>query len=527
MTDEASITLTARNVVKTFGVTKILHGIDLDLAGGRVDGLIGRNGAGKSTLVNVLTGRLPADRGVVTVNGIVVPIHQPSDALNAGIVAVPQEIIMPMDMTVAEVVTFGSEPRRLGFLSITREEREVAELVSDMGIDIDVHERVRDLSVSLQRVVLVAQALYRKAQVLILDEPTAAMNAEDAERVMDVVGRVRDRNVAVLYISHRFDEIERICDRVTAMADGRVIDVMGGNEITHSRLVAAITGAEGLAVHGPRTVGANVEGETISFDAVSGQRLREVSLTIAPGEVVGIAGLAGSGVEEVFQFLSGFSGDATHGIVCAGTTAYTTPRHATNLGVAFLPASRARALLADESVLENLSLPALRQFGRFGWLTSAAAWRQATPVIEKLSLQRVACRRMNQLSGGNQQRVLVGAKLLARPRFLLLEDPTVGVDVSARAELHVLLRQLAGEGMGLLVGSSDPEELIGLCDRIIAIRRGQIAAEWKADDVSEQQLLSAITGSDIEADVGADGDAASTRISPHAPSTQLRTGIEE
>ena len=498
MTDSGSISLEARDVEKTFGITKILHGVDLDLVGGRVDGLIGRNGAGKSTLVNVLTGRIPADRGTVTVNGIVLPIHQPSDALHAGIVTVPQEIIMPMGMSVAEVVTFGSEPRRFGFLSLSREAHEVADLLNEMGVDIDVHVRIRDLSVSLQRVVLVAQALYRKARVLILDEPTAAMNAEDAERVMDVVGRVRDRNVAVLYISHRFDEIERICERVTAMADGRVIDVMSGDEITHSRLVAAITGAEGLTEYAPRVVGARVGGDPISLEAVSGQRLREVSLTVAPGEVVGIAGLAGSGVEEVFQFLSGVS-RTTHGTVRAGETRYSTPRQAKRLGVALLPGSRALALLAGEPVLENLSLPALDRFGRFGWLTSSSAWRQATPIIEKLSLQAVARRRMDQLSGGNRQRVLVGAKLLAQPRFLLLEDPTVGVDVGARAELHVLLRQLASEGMGLLVSSSDPEELIGLCDRIIAIRRGQIAAEWNAEDVSERQLLSAITGSGVDA----------------------------
>jgi ABC-type sugar transport system ATPase subunit len=497
MSPESRVTLAARDIEKTFGITKVLDGVDLELSGARVDGLIGRNGAGKSTLVNVLTGRIPADGGTVVVDGAVLPLHHPSDALNAGIVAVPQEIIMPMGMTVAEVVTFGYEPRRFGVLSLVRERREVRELLREMGVDIDVHVRVRDLSVSLQRVVLVAQALYRKARVLILDEPTAAMNAEDAERVIEVVRRVRERGVAVLYISHRFDEIERICDRVTAMADGRVIDVMSGDEISHGRLVAAITGAEAAAEYSPQLRSRKAADESIQLEAVSGQRLRDVTMHVAAGEIVGVAGLAGSGVEEVFQYLSGFA-RASSGQVRSGSKQYSTSRQATNLGVALLPASRAQAVLGGESVLDNLSLPALRRFGRFGWLTVPAAWRQAMPIIEKLSLLPVAQRRMDQLSGGNQQRVLVGAKLLARPRFLLLEDPTVGVDVGARSQLHALLRQLADDGMGLLVGSSEPEELVGLCDRIIAIRRGRIAAEWPAGAVKEQQLLSAMTGSDEE-----------------------------
>jgi ABC-type sugar transport system ATPase subunit len=488
------VALRVEGVRKSYGPAVVLDGVSLDLRGGRVDGLIGRNGAGKSTLVNVLTGRTDSDAAEIAVDGALVEIRGPADALAAGIVAVPQELVMPMDMTVAEVVTFGAEPGHLGLLDLRAAEREVRELLGSMGLDIDVRARVADLPVSWQKVVMVAQALHRNARILILDEPTAAMNADDCDRVLEVVRGLRERGLAVLYISHRFDEVVAICDRVTAMADGRVLDVMEEGEVTHARLVEAITGSDaGTESAGRRSAGPR-NGDSLTVTGLRTERLHGIDLEVRPGEIVGIAGLPGSGVEDVFQVVAARR-RPDGGRVALGDAAVTSPRVATRLGIGLLPASRADAALISEPVIENLSLPALGRIGRFGVFTLAAARRGAAPIIEKLSLRPVADRLMGQLSGGNQQRVLVGAKLLAAPRFLLLEDPTVGVDVAARAELHGLLWRLADDGMGLLVGSSDPEELLGLCDRIVAMHRGRVVAEWPAREASEPGLLAAITGS--------------------------------
>ncbi|MDQ8043525.1 MAG: sugar ABC transporter ATP-binding protein [Solirubrobacteraceae bacterium] len=495
--------LAARGIVKRYGDATVLRGVDLDMAGGRVDGLVGRNGAGKSTLVGVLTGRVQSDGGTVLADGAELDIRKPADALAAGIVAVPQELVMPMDMSVAEVVTFGAEPKRRGLLSLRSERRQVQELMDGLGLDLDITAPVGSLPVSWQKVVLLAQALHRQARYLILDEPTAAMNAEDCERVLAVVRRLRERGLAILYISHRFDEVAALCDRVTAMADGQVTEIMEGAEVTQERLVASITGSDEPATDVRRRRTQTARGYKGRSDAsapnlrahgiVSG-RVRGLDLEVRPGQVIGIAGLPGSGVEDVFSMLSGHL-RPTAGEVTVGDGTLGSVGAAQRLGVGFLPASRASASLPSEPVVENLVLPALRQCSTTGGLiTTARGHQQAATVVERLSLGPVVHRRMGQLSGGNQQRVLVGAKLLASPKFLLLEDPTVGVDVAARAELHELLWSLAGEGIGFLVGSTDPEELLELCDHIHVLRRGELVASWPAAEASEYALVAAMTG---------------------------------
>lgn len=495
----AGSALAARGIVKRYGDATVLHGVDLDMQAGRVDGLVGRNGAGKSTLVGVLTGRVTADGGTVTAGGTELSVRRPADALAAGIVAVPQELVMPMDMTVAEVVTFGAEPSRGGLLSLRRERRHVQSLMDGLEIDIAIDQPVRTLPVSWQKVVLLAQALHRDAKVLILDEPTAAMNAEDCGRVMQVVRTLRDRGLAILYISHRFDEVDALCDRVTAMADGRVTEIMEGDEVTQARLVSSITGSDEPAERTRTRTGrglkktAGASTQPLRGTGLAGGNVQSLDLDVAPGEIVGIAGLPGSGVEDVFAMFSGRR-KASAGAVTIGDDTLSSVGAAGRLGVSFLPASRASASLPSEPVVENLILPALRQCGRNGLITGARGHAKAADVVDRLSLGPVVHRRMGQLSGGNQQRVLVGAKLLSSPRFLLLEDPTVGVDVHARAELHELLWNLADEGFGCLVGSSDPEELLELCDRIVVMRRGIVVASWAAEEASEYALVAAMTG---------------------------------
>lgn len=498
MTAADQAALEARGLVKRYGEAVVVDRVDLDLEWGRVDGLVGSNGAGKSTLVNLLTGRVGADAGAVQVEGRAIQLGSPSQALAVGIVAVPQELVMPIEMSVTEVVTFGAEPGRAGFLSLRRARDRVRSIFASLELEVDPGAPVASLPVSYQKVVLLAQALHREARVLLLDEPTAAMGSEDSERVLDTVRRLRQQGLAILYISHRFDEVEALCDRVTAMADGRVTETMSGAEISHDRLVASITGATGeegaaaprqapLATERPASAG-RLRGAGIAAGA-----LRGIDLEVEAGEIVGLAGLPGSGVQEAFEVLAGQRRPGEGKVTIDGREIRSAAA-AARLGVAFLPASRARAAMPSEPVIENLMLPALGRCSRHGLVTLGDARGRVAPVVDGLSLRPVADRRMGQLSGGNQQRALVAGRLLAEPRFLLLEDPTVGVDVAARAELHELVRRLADEGFGCLVGSSEPDELLELCDRVLVLRRGVVVATAVAEELSEYGLVSAMTG---------------------------------
>jgi ABC-type sugar transport system ATPase subunit len=491
-----AVLLDARGVGKRYGDATVLADVDLALRAGSVHGLIGRNGAGKSTMVGILTGRHGADDGELRRDGRPVSFGSPRAAAAAGVAAVAQEIVLPMDMSVAEVVTLGSEPRRAGFIRRGSERAAVRAVLGSLQLDLDLDTPVRKLPVSWQKVVLVAQTLHRDASVIALDEPTSAMNAEDAARVEQLVHALRDRGVAVLYISHRLDEVERLCDEVTVLRDGRKVATLLGDEIAQQQLMEIMMGEDAATPAAPpASVGAaaaDPDAARLRLDAVSVGCLKEFSLDVTPGALIGVAGLPGSGVEEVFGLLAGRL-RPTRGTVTVGGRRITSVRSATHNGVSFLPASRRSVILGEEGVVDNMVLACLPACGRASFVTRARARTFVEPVVQRLSLSPVIGRRMGQLSGGNQQRALVGGRLLARPRFLVLEDPTVGVDVAARADLHALLRELAEEGLGCVLGSTDPKELAELCDEVLVVRGGRQVASLRGAEATEYAVTAAMT----------------------------------
>jgi len=480
--DEATTTaLVGRGLSKTYGGEQALAAVDLEIEGGRVHGVIGRNGAGKSTLVKLLTGRERPDAGEVIVNGSAMSFRSVRDGADAGIVAVPQELVTPAAMSVREVITLGAEPRAAGFVRRRAERQVVSAVLRELDADyIDIDAEVASLPLSWQRIVLVAQFVHREAQVIFLDEPTAAMNAEDAERVNHLVRRLRERGRAIVYISHRFSEVEQICDVVTVLRDGRKVGTLSAEEINEDTLVGSVMGEDAAEILGRIKVDAEArrakfgEGDVppLQIEGVTVGTVRDFDLTVRPGEIVGLAGLPGSGVEDVFRCLSG-ERRPTVGAARVGKRTITDPASALRAGVAFLPGSRGEATLAEEPVLENLALASLSHCASHGFMSTDRIRSFADPVIARLGLRPVAERRMNELSGGNQQRVLVGSRILSKPQYLVLEDPTVGVDVAARGDLHGLIADLAAEGMGVVVGSSDPQELVDICDSVIVLREGR------------------------------------------------------
>lgn len=490
--------LDARGIGKRYGDATVLADVDLTLKAGVVHGLIGRNGAGKSTLVGILTGRHSSDTGEVLLDGRSVSFSTQAQAISTGVVAVPQELILPLQMSIREAVTLGAEPQRGGFIARRGERAEVRSILSELHLDLDIDAPVASLPVSSQKIILVAQLIHRRARVIALDEPTSAMNAEDAERVCQMVPKLRDRGMAVLYISHRLEEVERLCDEVTVLRDGRKVATLTGTDTRRTTLVNVMMQdvarrVDTLDVAEVPVASVARDGDHLTLLGTGHHLLHDFDLDVAPGEIVGVAGLPGSGVEEAFALAAGLARAST-GSVRVGEQEITSVTSAVDAGVAFLPASRRDVLLADDGVVDNMVLGSLGASSRHSFLTHRRAREFCLAAAESLGLTPVLRRRIGQLSGGNQQRALVCGRLLMKPHFLVLEDPTVGVDIAARGELHDVIRQLSSNGLGVVVGSTDPQELVELCQRVVVVRRGRIVASLTRPELNEYALTSSMTG---------------------------------
>ncbi len=494
--------LLARGISVRFGSVAALNEVEVSLTPGAVHGLIGPNGAGKSTLVGVLTGLVRPLSGSLYLDGDEIRLQSPLDARLRGIVAVPQELTIFHHMSVAAVITLGAEPSVRGIIRGQRTAAAARSALNRVGLAISPAVKMGALTPSDQKAVMVAQALHRKSRVLLLDEPTAGMDGVHSEKVLEVVERLRQEGrVAILYISHRFDEIERLCDTVSVLRDGSCVGMLSEGTVTRSLLLAQMVDP-GIARPSvsPRTEGTNGPvgggasgGVLLSVEDLWGRLLRGVNFEAKAGEVLGLAGLAGSGVEDVFAALSGIW-RVPRGRIVGAAGDVTSAKTAVRSGIGFLPAARARAVLPRDDVARNLVLgyrgPGLRTFIR-----RSDEKRLAEPIASRLTVPGVD-RMMRELSGGNQQKVLIGRVLLAGKNILVAEDPTVGVDVVARKVLHTLLRQAAADGCGCIIGSTEPEEFAEICDRVLVFRRGVVVAELQSPDLSTRGVLAAMTASD-------------------------------
>lgn len=494
--------LVARDVSVRFGNVAALREVGIGLAPGAVHGLIGPNGAGKSTLVGVLTGLVRPLSGSLYLDGNEIRLRSPADARLRGIVAVPQELAIFRDMSVGAVITLGAETTLHGIIQGRLTEAAATAALNRVGLAVSPAVKMGVLAPSDQKAVMVAQALHRRSSVLLLDEPTAGMDRVHSDKVLEVVERLREEGrVAILYISHRFDEIERLCETVTVMRDGSCVGMLGEGAVTRGSLLSQMVDSESAqpsvsqrteGAHGPLR-GRAPGGVLLSVEDLWGRRLRGVNFEAKAGEVLGLAGLAGSGVEDVFAALSGIW-RAPRGRIVGATGDVTSAKTAARSGIGFLPAARARAVLPRDDVARNFLLgyrgPGFRTFIR-----RSAEKRLAEPIASRLAVPGVD-RMMRELSGGNQQKVLIGRVLLAGKRILVAEDPTVGVDVVARKVLHTLLRQAAADGYGCIIGSTEPEELAEICDRVLVFRHGVAVAELKSPGLSTRGVLAAMTASD-------------------------------
>ena len=521
LTATGDVVLRLTDVVKTFPGVRALNGVQLEVRAGEVHCLLGQNGAGKSTLIKVLSGAHVPDSGEVLWHGSPVRFGNPQAAMKAGIATIYQELDLVDELTVAENIFLGHEPHTGGLVGRRAMRRGALEILDRLGHrEIPVGREVGRLPAAAKQIVSMGRALSREARLLIMDEPSAVLAHDEVDNLFRIVRGLTAQGIAVVYISHRLEEIRQIGDRVTVLKDGRTTAANLDAKTTPTReLVTRMTGRTIEYVFPDRPAEAparldepllRVEGLTLAGEFV------DVSLTVHGGEIVGITGLVGSGRSEVLETIYGARRATSGRVEVAGRPLRRgSVGAAVRAGIGMAPEERkTQALLLAEPIYRNVTLAGFARFARLGFTDAGRERDAAERVTRGLDLRPADVRRpVRTLSGGNQQKVVVGRWLLGNTRLLLLDEPTRGVDVGARAELYQVVRRLADEGVGVLMVSSEVPEVLGLCDRVLVMREGRLVREAPAGELDEDTVLdlvmagSLLDGPDLVA-TAAEGTAA-------------------
>ncbi len=496
--------LQLRGITKRFPGVLALDGVDFALTAGEVHALVGENGAGKSTLIKIISGVHQPDAGRIDYLGTPVTFPTPRAAADRGITVIYQEVALFPDLTVLENLYVGAYPRRpllrhsgrgrrVDWMAMRARAQDVA---ASLGVKLDLEAPVHRLSAAQQQLVEIARALLRDARVIIMDEPTGPLTRQDAARLFSLIRQLRSRGVGIIYISHRLEEIFEVADRLTVLRDGRRIVAMPVGETTREMLIHHMVGRtlDTLYPHTARQTGPPVlEVEGLGTSGA----LTDVSFTLGRGEILGLAGLVGSGRTTLARAIFGIVPPGRGRIKLDGVDARIAHAgRARELGIAYVPEERQRqGLVLPFSVSENLSLVILRRLSRLGFINHASERTVAHDVVRRLDIRTPGIGvPAATLSGGNQQKVVVGKWLAAQPRVLIMDEPTRGVDVGAKAEIHRLMSELAGRGLAILLISSELPELLGMSDRIMVMHRGRIAGELSRGQATQEKIMAMATG---------------------------------
>jgi rhamnose transport system ATP-binding protein len=486
---------------KGFPGVQALKGVQFEVQAGEVHALLGENGAGKSTLIKIVSGVYQPDEGTLSLDGRPVRFSSPLEAQRAGIATIYQELLLFPELTVAENIFMGHAPRgRLGIdWGAMREQ--ARELLASLDIhDLDPGQVVGTLSVGNRQRVEIAKALSHKARILIMDEPTAALTEHDVERLFAIVRLLRERGVGIVYISHRLEEVFILADRVTVFRDGEYVATKPVAETSHDDLIQMMVGRriEALFPKLPARIGAPV---LELKDVVRRPLTNGISLTLRAGEILGLAGLVGSGRSELAQVIFGITpADSGEIRLESRPVSIGSPIEAKRLGIAYVPEDRGtQGLVRAMALRENVSLAVLEKLLRGPFIDRPAEARLAEESVRKFNIRASGIGQIvNKLSGGNQQKVVLGKWLASQPKVLILDEPTRGIDVGAKAEIHRLMSELAQQGLAILMISSELTEILGMSDRILVMREGRLVGEFPRAAASQQAIAGAMMGGERE-----------------------------
>ncbi|WP_321501961.1 sugar ABC transporter ATP-binding protein [Breoghania sp.] len=502
--------LTIRSLTKTFPGTTALDAVDFDLAAGEIHALLGENGAGKSTLIKCLTGAYSRDKGEICLEDRPISPRSTSKAQELGIATVFQEVNLLPNLTVAQNLTFGREPTRFGMVDTRAQRRQAEAILEGYAMDIDVSRNLSDYSVAVRQIIAIARAVALSGKVLILDEPTASLDAREVETLFDVVRGLRDRGLGIIFVSHFLDQVFALTDRVTVLRNGRKVASERTCDLDRIRLIEHMLGhalEEEVVKHGKTHVSAGRKPELLRFRNY-GRRghIEPFELSIARGEVLGLAGLLGSGRTESAELLFGVV-EAQGGTARdeSGPFDLSSPRAAIAAGFGYAPEERKEdGIVADLSVRENIALALQARRGWFRRLSKSEQTRLAQDYIARLDIRTSGPEQaVGELSGGNQQKVVLARWLAMNPRFLILDEPTRGIDVGAHAEILRLIQQMTADGMSVLIISSELDELIAISDRVIVVRDRRHVAELTGQEISSDTIVRAIAAREAEGqDIG-------------------------
>lgn len=487
--------LQLQTITKSFPGVIALDGVSFDFQKGEVHAIAGENGAGKSTLIKILSGAIHRDSGTFAFLGNTIGNQTPHEALKMGIATIYQEFNLVPFLSVAENIFFGREPVKFGFLDKKAMHKMAADLCKEMGVELNTHQQVRSLGVAYQQIVEILKAVSQEAQVLIMDEPTAPLTSKEIEVLFGIVDKVKKKGVTVIYISHRLDEIFRICDRVSVLRDGKNVVTKEISETSQKELISFMVGRTLDEVYPQRNV---VPGnEVLRIENFRNVKLRDVSLTLRRGEVLGIGGLVGAGRTELARAI--FGADPLVGgkaYLNGKQVVFRNPREAIQQGIGLIPEDRKHhGVLLGMSIKHNISLPILERLSFKGFLMKRQEGRLCEKLAVELSVKTPSLdQKVKNLSGGNQQKVVLAKWLATNSEILIFDEPTRGIDVGAKQEIYQLLNQFAEQGKSIIMISSEMPELIGMSDRILVMSNGKIQGILEREEFSQERILMMASG---------------------------------
>ena len=497
---EATVpTIELQSIFKRYGSNEVLHDISLRVEPGECIALVGENGAGKSTLVKMLCGETEPSAGSILMNGRPVRLPDPNAARSAGIAVIPQELADCPNQTIAENLTLGRWPSVFGFTSLRAMVAEAIGLLSRFDIQIDCSLMLSDLTLAQRQLIAITRALSTNASLLLLDEPTASLNSRETDMLLTTLSTIKDSGTAVIYISHRLDECFRISDRVVVLRNGEVVAQQPTTSATTASVVNAMLGRSYRSA--VRTTAAAPPNASAFFEAIGWSshiipRLNGISFKVRPGEILGIFGLIGSGMEAIAEGFGSKPRSRISGSIAVNGVRkhmFRDPFAANHLGIYYVPADRKGSGLAlCRPIQEQITALRCRRLSTLGIVRSRAEYRLAQKLIDGFDVRCMGpFQRISELSGGNQQKVLVAGRLAAEPRMLVLHEPTQGVDIGARSQIHQIIIDAAADGMAIIVATSDLSEAISLADRLLVIRDGEVVSELVGDALTEDKALTA------------------------------------